>query len=180
MGLSAHEIELIGALLRHPEGLTVADLADRLGVSARTVHRDLQSASEFLGSRDLTLVRQAGRGVRVEGTTGARDRALEDLHDMDAAAPTPEERRVSLLRKLLVSDEPVKLRALASGVKVSVGTLSICASAISDRGAKSPAAAAAASATRAQGGLVMEGLPSKDLRMSRASGPARRPCRPTA
>ena len=124
MGLSAHEIELIGALLRHPEGLTVADLADRLGVSARTVHRDLQSASEFLGSRDLTLVRQAGRGVRVEGTTGARDRALEDLHDMDAAAPTPEERRVSLLRKLLVSDEPVKLRALASGVKVSVGTVS--------------------------------------------------------
>jgi mannitol operon transcriptional antiterminator len=124
MGLSAHEVELIGALLRNPEGLTVADLADRLGVSARTVHRDLQSASEFLGPRDLTLVRRAGRGVRVEGTKGARDRALEDLRDVASAALSPEERRVYLLRRLLGSDEPIKLRALASGLKVSVGTVS--------------------------------------------------------
>jgi mannitol operon transcriptional antiterminator len=124
MELSVHEIELIGALLRHPEGLTVADLADRLGVSARTVHRDLQSASEFLGPRGLTLVRRAGRGVRVEGTNGARDRALEALSEVASAAPTPEERRVSLLRRLLGSDEPIKLRALASGLKVSVGTVS--------------------------------------------------------
>jgi mannitol operon transcriptional antiterminator len=124
MGLSAHEVELIGALLRHPEGLTVADLADRLGVSARTVHRDLQSASEFLGPRDLTLVRRAGRGVRVEGTNRARDRALEDLRDVASAALSPEERRVYLLRRLLGSDEPIKLRALASGLKVSVGTVS--------------------------------------------------------
>ncbi|HEX2182064.1 MAG TPA: BglG family transcription antiterminator [Rubrobacteraceae bacterium] len=124
MGLSAHEVELIGALLRHPEGLTVADLADRLGVSARTVHRNLQSASEFLGRRDLTLVRRAGRGVRVEGTNGARDRALEDLRDVAPAALSPEERRISLLRRLLGSDEPIKLRALASELKVSVGTVS--------------------------------------------------------
>jgi mannitol operon transcriptional antiterminator len=124
MGLSAHEIELIGALLRHPEGLTVADLADRLGVSARTIHRDLQSASEFLGPRDLILVRRAGRGVRVEGANGARDRALEDLRDVASAALSPEERRVSLLHRLLGSDEPIKLRALASGLKVSVGTVS--------------------------------------------------------
>jgi mannitol operon transcriptional antiterminator len=124
MGLSVHEIELIGALLRQPEGLTVADLADELGVSARTVHRDLQSASEFLGPRGLTLVRRAGRGVRVEGANGARDRALEDLRDVAPATLSPEERRVSLLRKLLGSDEPIKLRALASGLKVSVGTVS--------------------------------------------------------
>ena len=124
MGLSVHELELIGALLRQPEGLTVADLADELGVSARTVHRDLQSASEFLGPRGLTLVRRAGRGVRVEGANGARDRALEDLRDVAPATLSPEERRVSLLRKLLGSDEPIKLRALASGLKVSVGTVS--------------------------------------------------------
>ena len=124
MGLSVHEIELIGALLRHPEGLTVADLADRLGVSARTVHRDLQTASVFLDPRGLTLVRRAGRGVRVEGTNGARDQALEDLRDVASAALSPEERRVSLLRRLLGSDEPIKLRALASGLKVSVGTVS--------------------------------------------------------
>ncbi len=124
MGLSVHEVEVIGALLRQPDGLTAADLGERLGVSPRTVHRNLQSASDFLDSRGLTLVRQAGRGLRVEGPSGARERALADLRDAASEASTPQERQVSLLRRLLLSDEPVKLRALASGVKVSVGTVS--------------------------------------------------------
>jgi mannitol operon transcriptional antiterminator len=98
-------------------------LADRLGVSARTVHRDLQSASEFLASHDLTLVRQAGRGIKVEGPASARARALEALHKMRSLALTPEERRDSLLGILLGSNEPIKLRALASRWKVSVGTV---------------------------------------------------------
>ncbi len=67
MGLSDREMSLIEILLRHPEGLTAEGIADRLGVSARTVHRDLQPASDFLDSYGLTLLRQAGRGVSVEG-----------------------------------------------------------------------------------------------------------------
>ena len=124
MGLSIREIRLIGALLRHPEGLTAADLAERLDVSARTVHRELQPAAEFLQSRGLTLVRQAGRGLRVEGAVAAREQALEDLRDAGSLEFAPEERRISLLRTLLLADEPIKLRALASGLKVSVGTVS--------------------------------------------------------
>jgi mannitol operon transcriptional antiterminator len=121
MGLPIREIRLIEVLLRHPEGLTADDLADRLGVSARTVHRDLQPAGEFLASYDLTLVRRAGRGINVEGPASARERALEASEKMRSEALTPEERRVSLLGMLLGSDEPIKLRALASRSKVSVG-----------------------------------------------------------
>src|SRR3712207_9447080 len=77
MGLTIREIRLIEVLLRHPEGLTADDLADRLGASARTVHRDLQPASEFLASHDLTPVRQAGRGINVEGPPSAPALALE-------------------------------------------------------------------------------------------------------
>ena len=121
MGLPIREIRLIEVLLRRPQGLTADDLADRLGVSARTVHRDLQPAGGFLASHDLTLVRQAGRGISVEGTASARARALEALGEMRSREPTPEERRVSLLGMLLGSDEPTKLRALASRSKVSIG-----------------------------------------------------------
>lgn len=124
MGLPIREIRLIEVLLRHPDGLTADDLADRLGVSARTVHRDLQPASEFLASYDLTLVRQAGRGINVEGAASARTRALEASSKMRSQALTPEERRTSLLGMLLGSDEPIKLRALASRSKVSIGTVS--------------------------------------------------------
>jgi mannitol operon transcriptional antiterminator len=124
MGLPIREIHLIEVLLRHPEGLTADGLADQLGVSARTIHRDLEPASKFFASHDLTLVRQAGRGIKVEGQASARARALEALSGMSSPALTPEERRVSLLGMLLASDEPIKLRALASRSKVSVGTVS--------------------------------------------------------
>lgn len=124
MSLPLREIRLIEALLHHPEGLTADGLADRLGVSARTVHRDLEPASEFLASHDLTLVRRAGRGLKVEGPQPERTRTLEELREMRSRSSTPEERRLSLLGTLLVSNEPVKLRALASGSKVSVGVIS--------------------------------------------------------
>ena len=123
MGLTIREIRLIEVLLRHPEGLTADDLADRLGVSARTVHRDLQPAGEFLASHDLTLVRQAGRGINVEGPDSARTRALEASGKMRSEALTPEERRATLLGMLLGSDDPIKLRALASRSKASIGTV---------------------------------------------------------
>ncbi len=124
MGLTIREIRLIEVLLRHPEGLTADDLADRLGVSARTVHRDLQPAGEFLASHDLTLVRQAGRRINVEGPDSARALALEASGKMRSEALTPEERRASLLGMLLGSDGPIKLRALASRSKASIGVVS--------------------------------------------------------
>ena len=117
-------MSLIEILLRHPEGLTAEGIADRLGVSARTVHRDLQPAADFLDLHGLTLLRQAGRGVSVEGTSASRERALDALHSMGSAGLTPEERRLSLLRTLLAAGRPIKLRALASGLKVAVGTVS--------------------------------------------------------
>ncbi len=124
MGLSDREMLLIEILLRHPEGLTAEGIADRLGVSARTVHRDLQPAADFLDSHGLTLLRQAGRGVSVEGAPTSRERALDALHSMGSAGHAPEERRLSLLRILLAAGRPIKLRALASGLKVAVGTVS--------------------------------------------------------
>lgn len=124
MGLPVREIRLIEVLLRHPEGLTVGDLAARLDVSARTVHRDLRSASSFLASHGLTLVRRAGQGVRVEGEDRVRERVRDTLREVHASTLAPEERQLVLLGKLLGSDQPIKLRALASRSKTSVGTVS--------------------------------------------------------
>ncbi|CAN5754173.1 mannitol operon transcriptional activator MtlR [soil metagenome] len=123
MELSAREIRLIEVLLRHPRGLTASGIADRLGVSARTVHRDLQTASDFVGSHDLTLLRQSGRGVSVDGAPEARKRALESLDDMGPVSLPPHDRQLSLLSVLLAANQPIKLRALASRLKVAIGTV---------------------------------------------------------
>ncbi len=93
MRLSAREIRLIEVLLRHPDSLTIVGIADRLGVSARTVRRELDLASEFLDSHGLTLVRQPGRGLSVEGDAGVREEALESLCDVRPVGMLPEERQ---------------------------------------------------------------------------------------
>ena len=115
---------MVEVLLRHPDGLTAGDIADQLSVSARTVHRDLQAASDFFDSHGLTLVRQAGRGISVKGTPETREQVLEALQDVRSSELTSEERQVSLLGTLLASDQPIKLRALASRLEVSVRTVS--------------------------------------------------------
>lgn len=124
MGLSVREIRVAEVLLRHPRGLTADGVAQRLGVSARTVHRDLQPVSGFLGSQGLKLLRQSGRGLSVEGSAETWEKALETLRGMGPVGLPPQERRVSLLSTLLAARQPIKLRALASGLDVAVGTIS--------------------------------------------------------
>ena len=124
MGLSGREIRLIEVLLRHSQGLTAGGIADRLGVSSRTVHRDLQPASDFLVAHNLALVRRSGRGLSVEGDAEARERALEALREMWPVSLPPPERQRSLLSVLLAADQPIKLRAFASRLKVAIGTVS--------------------------------------------------------
>ncbi|MGH3086565.1 MAG: BglG family transcription antiterminator, partial [Rubrobacteraceae bacterium] len=124
MELSIREIRVIESLLRHPEGITANAIATELDVSARTVHRDLDPADRFLEAHDLALARQSGRGLKIEGTNEARENALDALGEMNPSDLTPEERRMSLLRVLLASGEPMKLRAIASRLRVAVGTVS--------------------------------------------------------
>lgn len=123
-GLSAREIRLIEVLLRHPNSLTIDGIADRLGVSARTVRRELRPASDFLDSHGMKLVRQPGRGLIVEGDAEAREKTLESLRDVRPVGMLPEERQRSLLGMLLATDHPIKQRALASQLKVAIGTVS--------------------------------------------------------
>ncbi|WP_119066257.1 BglG family transcription antiterminator [Rubrobacter indicoceani] len=126
-GLSTRDAKLVEALLRRPEGLTASDLAAALNVSARTVHRDLapgRAAEDFLRSHGLTLTRQSGRGLAVEGEAGDIERAIRDLGTASAADVSPDKRRVAVLVHLLRAGGPVKLRAIASGLNVAVGTAS--------------------------------------------------------
>lgn len=110
--------------MRHPHDLTIDGAADRLGVSARTIRRELQPASDFLDSHGLTLARQRGRGLSVEGDTEVREKALESLRNVRPVGMLPVERQRSLLGMLLVVDHPIKQRALAGWIEVAVGTVS--------------------------------------------------------
>lgn len=122
MEFSIREIRVIETLLRHPGGVTANAIATELDVSARTVHRLLDDADRFLEPHGLTLARQSGRGMKIEGANEARENALDALLEIRPSDLAPDERRASLLRILLASGEPMKLRAIASRLGVAVGT----------------------------------------------------------
>lgn len=104
---------------------TINDIAVKLGVSTKTVSRELTSLEELLAEHNLQLVKKYGEGMKLEGSA-------EDLNVLSSAlqeqtgegAYTSDERRSIIISNLLTSQEPIKLFALSSTLKVTDGTIS--------------------------------------------------------
>ncbi|MDR6224318.1 BglG family transcription antiterminator [Desmospora profundinema] len=123
MYFTARERNLLRLLTGHEQLRTVKELAGELGVSERTIHRDLSVLEKTLDGFGLSLRKQAGVGVSLEGDpTG-----VESLRAALTGAPetdfTPEERKTHLLCTLLETSEPVKLTVLARDLGVAPATV---------------------------------------------------------
>ncbi|WP_342043536.1 HTH domain-containing protein [Bacillus sp. OTU2372] len=55
MYISARERQILEILLKTTDETTVKDLADLIGVSGRTIHRDLKNIEDILDEYNLTL-----------------------------------------------------------------------------------------------------------------------------
>lgn len=103
----------------------LGDIAAELGVSSKTVSREVAALEGLLAEHDIRLVRKAGAGMRLEGDPDDIGWLQEVLLDLDTEeAYTPEERRSIIISKLLSSQEPIKLFALSSTLKVTDSTIS--------------------------------------------------------
>ena len=102
--LSANARKLIEQLLSLPQGwVTAAALAESIGVSRRTVLRELPAVEQWMQAAGAHFVRNPGKGLLLD------------------EAP---ERRQQLLTRLLSEQEPCKTAALARELGVSESTLS--------------------------------------------------------
>lgn len=106
--------------------LPLGELAGRLGVSAKTVARDLPEAEEFLSleGEGACLEMKKGAGLRLRGSHEARARLLEKLGKVKNHSYTPEERLSIIVSRLLPEKEPVKLFYLSSLLGVTDSTVS--------------------------------------------------------
>ncbi|MEH7414748.1 PRD domain-containing protein [Neobacillus drentensis] len=124
MYISARERQILEILLKTNDETTVKDLADLIGVSGRTIHRDLKNIEDILDEYNLTLQKKSGVGVQL---TGEKKR-IEDLElylfNLSHTEYTPEERQTIMLCELLETNEPVKLLALATDLNVTIATVS--------------------------------------------------------
>ncbi|EUJ23883.1 transcriptional antiterminator [Listeria grandensis FSL F6-0971] len=123
MYLSARSRIILEKILSVPGDISIAQLASYLGVSERTVRRDLKEVAQTLNDFKLTLVKHGSR-LTVTGATLHRDQIQKNILELVNNEFTPFERQQIILRVLLNESEPVKLIALANELSVTVATVS--------------------------------------------------------
>lgn len=124
MYVTARERKILEQLFSEEEKVTIKRVADDLGISTRTVHRDLKGIEQALQDYGLQLSKQSGGLLALEGPFENRQQFKRELHQQETVDYTPEERQVLILSKLLESREPVKLSALAADLGVTSATAS--------------------------------------------------------
>lgn len=116
--------QILDLLLRSPYESTVAEIAQSIRVSPRTVHRELDAVESYLHRRGILLHRKAGSGLSLDGEPERLEHIKSELLTPANAEYSADERQIYLLYRLLESHEPIKLYALAHEMKVTVSTIS--------------------------------------------------------
>lgn len=120
--LSANGRRLIRQLAGLPRGwLTAAALAEAIGVSRRTVLRELPGIEKWMTAAGFRFQRSPGQGILLDEDDRAPLLALLETGGREALPK--EERRQRLLASLLAADEPRKTYALAREADASEHTL---------------------------------------------------------
>lgn len=122
--LSANGHKLIEQLLALPQGwITAAALAESIGVSRRTVLRELPAVEHWMQAAGAQFVRNPGKGLLLDEPPERR-LTLRDRLNSGGQELSRAERRQRLLTKLLQEPEPCKTAVLARELDVSESTLS--------------------------------------------------------
>lgn len=124
MNLTKRQRQIIEMLMDSNREMTIAEMADALAVSGRTVQRDIGEIERVLRELGIGLRKKAGAGIMLRASAEGIDRLRSLVGQLEITAYTPEERRVLLLCRLLERSEPVKLFALAREMMAAVPTIS--------------------------------------------------------
>lgn len=124
MKMSNRQRQIAALLTNRPDGITAAEIAESIRVSARTVHRELQEIEASLIAAGIDLLRKSGSGFAL----GAAPEKLEAFRRMldhsDATGHNAQERKVLTMLRLIEESEPTKLFALAHELQVAIPTIS--------------------------------------------------------
>ena len=123
--LSEREKKIVSTLINSPDYLTVKELADEIGVSKRTIYRELSSLKDLLKESDLVVESKPGVGTSITGdavTLKEYEAQLEERTDDKNL--TPQERKLYIIEEFLFADRFQKMTALAYKLSVTEATIS--------------------------------------------------------
>lgn len=124
--ITSRQISIIEMLAQAaPEFVTVAVIAGKLAVSARTVLRELPDIEAWMEANGFQFVRKPSVGLSIQEPAEKIQFLLKRLHAKPIhISYSRRERRCRVLEQLLFASEPIKSFVLLSEYQISVGTLS--------------------------------------------------------
>ncbi|HAM63450.1 MAG: hypothetical protein A2Y20_06395 [Firmicutes bacterium GWF2_51_9] len=119
--LNLRQRRLLQALLNEHESQTIDFFAQRIEVSVRTLHKDLDEIERFVNGSEVSLLRKAGVGIKLSGSHEERQRVLnERLIGVESIDPLSTRlRRMKITTKLLNSKDGTSLIKLSEEFMVA-------------------------------------------------------------
>lgn len=107
-----------------PRPVTLAVISEKLGVSSRTVLREMPAVEKWLTDNDFRFSRKPGIGMTIEEENENLE-LIRELLEMENITPmyNRQERRRHVLGELFFAEEPVKAYVFTSNYHISEGTL---------------------------------------------------------
>ncbi|MGG1552785.1 BglG family transcription antiterminator [Paenibacillus ferrarius] len=124
MSLSHRHRQILELLLGRKDEITAGDIAAEIGISSRTVHRELSELEAIVAASGLTLHKKSGKGIQLQADDPAKLALFKmKLQSQTAVEFSAQERKLFILCTLLEEDEPVKLFTLSHELGVTIPTI---------------------------------------------------------
>jgi mannitol operon transcriptional antiterminator len=105
--------------------VTISTIAKELGVSTKTILRELYEIEQWLTSKGCGLSKKTGSGIKVNGSHDRKAIILDILKgEKEEKLYSPQERQIVMISELLQNQEAVKLYNFTKILKVTEGTIS--------------------------------------------------------
>ncbi|MDF2986785.1 MAG: modulated transcriptional regulator, MtlR family [Eubacterium sp.] len=116
---------IILKIIKAGDYITVTAIAKELGISSRTILRELPAVEKWLLGRGCRLEKKSGVGIRISGNSESRNNMINLLdEEKEEKLYTPKERQTIICSELLQNQEPVKLYTFTRILDVAEGTIS--------------------------------------------------------
>ncbi|WP_073146618.1 BglG family transcription antiterminator [Paramaledivibacter caminithermalis] len=114
-------LQIIKMLLNSNNIMTIADIAERLSVSNKTIRNDLKLVEKLLSENNLKLIKKTGVGIYIEGDEKWKLKMLSNIKSYKQVSShyTSKDRQLYILNQLLANNKKITTSSLQEELFIS-------------------------------------------------------------
>ncbi len=124
MKCSSRQWQILDLLLNIQSEITAGDIAEQIGVSSRTVHRELIEIEQLIKPYGVSIQKRSGIGIQITGQPEQLQTLKDELTQSETQEFSSQDRRTLIISWLLDTDDPIKLFSLSHDLHVAIPTIS--------------------------------------------------------